>query len=444
MAHFQSVRRVCRVHIPIVSLPLFYPEDATGDSCTCTECSENLKKRQWYVDCYRLDYDGERYRSVVDTLVIHPYKGSREVTDLPFYPIQYANDYAEKIRVAQVDGKKFVDLLDKRYAYYAGWTLIKDPVGKAIVDRSDEPIRSPEHVESEVLVDFQEAFNANPLWKPNFAQVERKKFSLATFSDPVRLRTWSDKTRTKLASSARSTVIDNDGVETLEVNALLETDPYLGHQKGDKDKAAPVPSGEDLALLPRRLFAYAVWARKFVNALIYNVHVRALRSDELEQDGVTKDAFDLLEISSRNKGLIESLVTSHFKKKAMESSGVEIDSQDLIRGKGKGIVILLHGAPGVGKTATAEAVAQRWRKPLFPITCGDLGFTPESVQKELEEIFRLAHLWDCVLLLDEADVFITQREKNDLQRNALVSGTLAICMIVDYPPPRFPSIASSN
>jgi broad-specificity NMP kinase len=54
---------------------------------------------------------------------------------------------------------------------------------------------------------------------------------------------------------------------------------------------------------------------------------------------------------------------------------------------GKGLIILLHGAPGVGKTSTAgkfpdildwmtlttvhaEGVAELFRKPLFQITCG--------------------------------------------------------------------------
>jgi len=44
------------------------------------------------------------------------------------------------------------------------------------------------------------------------------------------------------------------------------------------------------------------------------------------------------------------------------------------------------------------------------------------VDESLREIFRLAHLWDCVLLLDEADVFLSRREVYDLKRNALVSG----------------------
>lgn len=113
-------------------------------------------------------------------------------------------------------------------------------------------------------------------------------------------------------------------------------------------------------------------------------------------------------------------------------TNVEIETQDLIRGKGKGVVILLHGVPGVGKTATAEAVALKWKKPLFPITCGDLGYTAETLERSLNEIFRLARHWGCILLLDEADVFITRRERHDLKRNALVSGEYQhLCLWLD-------------
>ncbi|KAK0614960.1 hypothetical protein B0T17DRAFT_498253, partial [Bombardia bombarda] len=45
----------------------------------------------------------------------------------------------------------------------------------------------------------------------------------------------------------------------------------------------------------------------------------------------------------------------------------------------------------------------KFDKPLFPVIYRDLRFTPESVERSLAEIFRLAYLWDYVLLLDEAD-----------------------------------------
>lgn len=55
---------------------------------------------------------------------------------------------------------------------------------------------------------------------------------------------------------------------------------------------------------------------------------------------------------------------------------------------------------------------------------GDLGLSAEEVENKLSQIFYLAARWDCVLLLDEADVFLAERTKSDLKRNSLVSGEL--------------------
>lgn len=70
------------------------------------------------------------------------------------------------------------------------------------------------------------------------------------------------------------------------------------------------------------------------------------------------------------------------------------------------MIILLHEVPGLGKTATAEAVAYKWRRPLFPIPCGDLRITSPEVEVSLSGILRLTNPWVCVLLLGDADIFI--------------------------------------
>lgn len=44
-----------------------------------------------------------------------------------------------------------------------------------------------------------------------------------------------------------------------------------------------------------------------------------------------------------------------------------------------------------------------------------------EVEKNLHHNFRLAYKWGCVLLLDEADVFLAKRNKTDLRRNAVTS-----------------------
>ena len=86
-----------------------------------------------------------------------------------------------------------------------------------------------------------------------------------------------------------------------------------------------------------------------------------------------------------------------------------------------GLIVLLHGPPGVGKTSTAESIASKYGKPLLPITCGNLGERALTVEKNLTASFALAQAWDCIVLLDEADVFLAKRSKDDLQRNALIS-----------------------
>jgi hypothetical protein len=64
--------------------------------------------------------------------------------------------------------------------------------------------------------------------------------------------------------------------------------------------------------------------------------------------------------------------------------------------------------------------------PLFPITCGDIGTNADEVEDNLRGHFELAQIWNAVLLLDEADVFLQARELDgsSLQRNSLVSGML--------------------
>ncbi|KAI0148459.1 P-loop containing nucleoside triphosphate hydrolase protein [Xylariaceae sp. FL1272] len=95
--------------------------------------------------------------------------------------------------------------------------------------------------------------------------------------------------------------------------------------------------------------------------------------------------------------------------------------EDIIKGKGGGVVILLHGPPGVGKTLTAESVAESVKKPLYMVTAGDLGTEPEQLELKLSEIFQSAARWDAILLLDEADIFLQDRDYDNLTRNALVS-----------------------
>jgi hypothetical protein len=85
-------------------------------------------------------------------------------------------------------------------------------------------------------------------------------------------------------------------------------------------------------------------------------------------------------------------------------------------------------------------VAEIAEKPLYRVTCGDIGTKADDVEKYLQTVLYLGKIWNCgksdttfvppriimltfpVLLLDEADIFLEERTIADLERNSLVSG----------------------
>ena len=102
------------------------------------------------------------------------------------------------------------------------------------------------------------------------------------------------------------------------------------------------------------------------------------------------------------------------------TSSMNILVQDFVPGKSGGTTILCKGAPGLGKTLTAEVYSEVVGKPLYRVHSGQLGITATSVERNLSEILRRAVRWDAILLLDEADVYIRCRD-NDLEHNAIVA-----------------------
>lgn len=155
--------------------------------------------------------------------------------------------------------------------------------------------------------------------------------------------------------------------------------------------------------------------------------------EDIPQNRGEKDGFDRLVLPDGHKDIVRALVKTHARiigKDEKDADRNDVLSQpkmrqfDVVKGKGKALILLLHGAPGVGKTSTAECVAANANRPLFPITCGDLGSnSAQEVESNLEKFFELARKWSCVLLLDEADVFLSSRQRGDIRQNSLVSGT---------------------
>ncbi|KAF2660225.1 P-loop containing nucleoside triphosphate hydrolase protein [Lophiostoma macrostomum CBS 122681] len=128
-------------------------------------------------------------------------------------------------------------------------------------------------------------------------------------------------------------------------------------------------------------------------------------------------SIDSLVMQEDHKKLLQALVSSH---------SFPENPRDQTMQKGKGLVILLHGSPGSGKTLTAECCAEITGKALLSTSLAELNKENCAwyFEHRLKEVLQYATMWKAVVLFDEADVFLEAR-KDDVadaeQRNSLVA-----------------------
>ncbi|KAK5988009.1 hypothetical protein PT974_12145 [Cladobotryum mycophilum] len=412
---YQSCWKVYSIITPRISSG---PRDANenlmnkSDAETATKGDDDSYSDEdtFRIWCYYIDYDGKSYRPVRSQFQIRKFNGEREIRSLPLYPIGFLPNKDEFLSAQKASGETFRKYIEGKHLYHSGWTLTRSPTGAAL----DDVDKHPEHIEGEAIADFAEAYQTITSWKPEFysptfGQIGTWEKEYFITDELISNRYSPHQTKSDTISFY---YIPSDDIGIRRRNQAITSDVFLSAtNEGDGGL-----SGDFYALLPKRLIVFSFPQRKFIHA-----NINCLKAID-PASGI----FEKLSINPDHKLLVRSLVREHFRKKKWRHDGQDIQYQDLIRGKGTGLVFPLHGVPGVGKTTTAEAVAQENSKPLFAITCGDLGFEPIAVEKNLSRIFRLANLWDCILLLDEADIFFTKRTPNDLQRNALVAVFLRI------------------
>ncbi|KAF5700466.1 aaa family ATPase [Fusarium mundagurra] len=254
--------------------------------------------------------------------------------------------------------------------------------------------KANENFDSDVVTDYHRALEHNPAWRPP--------------TDDPQLYAADHAELGQMGGVAQD--IDQDWKWDKKLsNEILAK---LRKRLASWTNPADVPDREYLLLLPDRVFGYVLDNHKWAS-------LRVGSTDEGDQPllpiATDEDPWKQLYLPTQHKEIIRSLLEQKFQNSA------ENENMDLVRGKGHGLIILLHGPPGVGKTFTAKCAAVATKRPLFSITCGDLGISAENIEKNLSEFFRLSHAWGCVLLLDEADVFLSSRKREDVLRNSLAS-----------------------
>ncbi|KAK3174390.1 hypothetical protein OEA41_001635 [Lepraria neglecta] len=350
--------------------------------------------------CWSINYDGEIYGRVWSTHCILPFHGTKEIASLDLVPAKFLPE-AETTRADLIArGKKFWGLQGQKYLEYTGemWTqqATEDEAVRVMVDhlayqrRNDWPItidrkRGP-------------ASSQSKNWRANrFNQDDDRRSRRRRAPPPA-----YDEYYNPLG------VDDPEELNNVPPHRRFKTDqpPHRDESEFNKyDRIQPDSEPGELTLLlcPQQVHGYCLRDKVW----------KDLNITQLRPVSFRKNAWDCLVLDAEYKDIVQAVVSSYVDKTAM--------LDDLVAGKGKGLVALLHGAPGSGKTLTAECVADSYGKPLYHVTCGDIGTDPEGLEERLEEIFDYAVTFGAILLLDEADIFLQDRDYTNLERNALVS-----------------------
>ncbi|KAF2705209.1 P-loop containing nucleoside triphosphate hydrolase protein [Pleomassaria siparia CBS 279.74] len=383
------------------------------------------------LDCFYIDYNGVKFGPRPMRLLLQEYNGLTLIASLDVIPLKLMAESDTALTSLIKRGEIFTSLCPSRHKTYRGSTL--EEITDAHVNQyprlpgchgsAKEQINSEivldqkagiEHYERLLSSHYKMKFGGDILEKPTGSNM-RETWEVVSCLHRIPCSGCSD-----IAYDAE---FDNNARTVfIQATDLLRTITLDEMKKGH------------YALLTPRMYGYALQERKWHALNIELVTDHKTTSNTLQS---AHAAFDNLVLPKEHKELLQALVKNQTRQfqtasamwltedRSRPTDTADV-SMDLIRGKGKGLIILLHGAPGVGKTSTAECIAAQLQRPLFPITCGDLGTDANTVETRLAEYFSLAQRWGCVLLLDEADVFLAQRSSDQLKRNALVSVFLRV------------------
>ncbi|KAL8765370.1 MAG: hypothetical protein Q9194_006586 [Teloschistes cf. exilis] len=373
----------------------------------------SFMKGTWYnIEGRYLEYDGKQFGMGTMEVEVEQFKGPRKISSLACYPLKYHKD-ADAMKAKLIErGKKFVALKGMNYRFHKGMGFYKKKRqvikvninGRVMVDPAIHRRINPNYPISTVkpkdpdIIDEDEDSDEGSCGCCGSSDEEDSK--------PRDQLEDADKPRTKM----KLVMDENEKPHIVEVE-LDEQGNEI--QKEDIDHLPGQPDGtdnerefteEELLIASPVVLGFAFSEKLWLEFTVSGIN-------DIEWN---EGAFDSLVLPDSQKSIVKALVESH-----TFSASKNID--DVIQGKGRGLVAVLHGPPGTGKTLTAEGIAELLKCPLYMVSAGELGTNPRELEAELNKILDIAHSWGAVLLLDEADVFLEKRTIQDIHRNALVS-----------------------
>ncbi|KAL8720922.1 MAG: hypothetical protein Q9181_007817 [Wetmoreana brouardii] len=367
--------------------------------------------------CWSIDYDGEIFGRVWSAHYIAPFEGSKSISDLDLVPLAFQPERDMICKSLIERGQQFWALRGQCFREYTGevWSSHAENAEplRVMVDHLTYQRRMDWPIEIDRKRGPANAQSKN--WREN-------RFSRGrTGGPPQAPYDWTTPTHPRRRHGVNRIIKahgDDRDVSPDRWNPGQDQ-PEERYERVDCDRppqAANAPYKKYDAMKPetdpdeltRLVSPQTVHGYSLRDKVWKNLNVTQLRPVNFR-----KNAWERLVLDEEYKEIVQAMVSSYVDKTA----GLE----DIIAGKGAGLVTLLHGPPGTGKTLTAECVAEAFSKPLLHITCGEIGTNAPMLEERLTEVFDDAVTWGAILVLDEADVFLQERDYENLERNALVS-----------------------
>ncbi|RAK89868.1 AAA family ATPase [Aspergillus costaricaensis CBS 115574] len=368
----------------------------------------SFMKGQWYsIEGRYLEYDGKAFGMGTMAAEVESFKGARKITSLSCYPLKYHRE-AESVKAKLIErGKKFVALRGMNYRYHKGMAFYKKKRsvikvninGRVMVDPAIHRRINPNYPISTVRP-------KDPDYLDGSDDDGSNNGCCCILSDSESEQTYGQPRDSDTPQLLFKVVRDKEGKPHVVEVELDENGNEIVKENMDEvaDPSDREFTEEELLIASPVVLGFAFSEKLWLEFSISGI-------SEIEWN---EDAFDSLVLPDNQKSIVKALVESHTFRAAQN-----ID--DVIQGKGKGLVAVLHGPPGTGKTLTAEGIAELLKRPLYMVSAGELGTDPRTLEAELNKILDIAHSWGAVLLLDEADIFLEKRTIQDIHRNALVS-----------------------
>ncbi|KAI1759795.1 hypothetical protein GGR53DRAFT_523588 [Hypoxylon sp. FL1150] len=391
----------------------------------------------YYIEGKYFEYDGKQFGFGSMSEEIPEFRGARKITSLSCYPLKYHKNEAQ-LRKDLIDrGKKFVSLGGVHYKSHNGMAYQKKKKsvirvninGRIMVDPAihrrinpNYPVSLVRPKDHDVLSDDEDSDEEGEGCGCEDSDDDAGDAGLEEIEGDHQGTGGKTKFVTKVIKDNKGQVrtirIPKDFVDTEprkekldQVSTKDEKDKDAATKDGedategdDKDSNPPVFSDEEYLIASPVVLGFA-----FAEKLWLEFTVSGIKEITWNEH-----AYDSLVLQPNTKEIVKALVESH---KYHPASSID----DVIQGKGKGLVAVLHGPPGTGKTLTAEGISELLKCPLYMVSAGDLGTDSRYLEAELQKVLDICHAWGAILLLDEADVFLEKRNMQDIHRNALVS-----------------------